>query len=85
VLVSRHHVNLLESFKINLGYAVLTLVFSDDREKYLGMAEAASGMGLMIGPVFGGILYKAAGYFWCFFCFSCVILISSIIAATLVP
>jgi len=42
---------------IGLGYAVITFVFSENREKYIGMAEAVSGIGLMAGPVLGGLIY----------------------------
>ena len=41
----------------SLGYAIITYVFSENREKYLGWAEASSGVGLMIGPVLGGVFY----------------------------
>jgi hypothetical protein len=40
-----------------IGYAVITFAFSENREKYIGMAEATSGIGLMIGPVMGGVIF----------------------------
>ena len=44
-------------------YAVITYVYSDNREKYLGYSEAVTGIGLMLGAVIGGPLYLALGYF----------------------
>lgn len=68
-----------------IGYAILTYVFSDNREKYIGMAEAISGVGLMVGPVIGGFLYSAFGYFATFFIFGMVLLLNFIIALLITP
>lgn len=53
-------------------------MFSENREKYIGMAEAVSGIGLMLGPVIGGGIYTLTTYFWCFFFFAFVLFLSAL-------
>lgn len=52
-------------------------MFSDNREKYIGMAEAVSGIGLMLGPVIGGAVYTLTNYFWTFVFFAFVLGLSA--------
>eukprot|EP00347_Sterkiella_histriomuscorum_P020522 403337480 len=59
-------------------YAIITFVFSENREKYIGMAEAVSGIGLMLGPVIGGAIYTLTDYFWTFFFFAAVLFLSAL-------
>jgi MFS family permease len=66
-------------------YAIITFSFSDNREKYLGYAEAFTGIGLMLGPVIGGVFYSFFGYFGCFACFSGVILLSMLVSLMITP
>jgi len=66
-------------------YAIITFVYSDNREKYLGYAEAFTGIGLMLGPVIGGPFYSLLGYFGCFACFSGVIFFSMIVSLIITP
>jgi hypothetical protein len=37
---------------------VITVEFPTEAEKYLGWAEAATGIGLVAGPVIGSFLYR---------------------------
>ena len=37
-------------------YSVLSSTFPKSREKILGYAETAAGVGLMVGPILGGTL-----------------------------
>jgi len=66
-------------------YAIITYVFAENREKYIGMAEAFTGIGLMIGPVFSGFLYEWIGYFLTFLVFSMVLVISGILTLFFAP
>lgn len=66
-------------------YAIITHVFSDNREKYLGYAEAVTGIGLMLGPVIGGPLYTQFGYFESFAIFAGLLLISMVAALIITP
>lgn len=67
-------------------YAIITFIYSDNREKYLGYAEAFTGIGLMLGPVIGGPFQQlTGGYFGCFACFAAVIFISMIVSLFITP
>lgn len=66
-------------------YAIITFVYSDNREKYLGYAEAVTGIGLMLGPVIGGPLFEYLGYFWSFAVFGAILLVSMTIAIFITP
>jgi MFS family permease len=66
-------------------YAIITNVFSDSREQYLGYAEAVTGVGLMLGPVLGGPLYTALGYFESFAVFAGMLLVSMSIVIIITP
>lgn len=52
---------------------MITIEFPDDREKFIGLAETAIGVGLMLGPFLGGILYHNLGYEWTFYIFALMI------------
>jgi len=49
------------------------------------MAEAVTGIGLMVGPVIGGVLYNAFGYFATFFIFGIILIINLIVAWLITP
>ena len=66
-------------------YAIITHVFSDKREQYLGYAEAVTGVGLMLGPVLGGPLYTAFGYFVSFAIFGGILFVSMTIVMFITP
>ena len=58
---------------------MITFKFAHNREKYLGLGEAAAGSGYMIGPVIGGLLNSCSGYLVTFMIFAGILLISGII------
>ena len=60
-------------------------MFPENREKYLGMGEAAAGVGLMVGPVLGGFLNTYLGYRDCFFVFSGIIAVNIFISFFVLP
>lgn len=66
-------------------YAIITFVFSDNREKYIGMAEAVSGIGLMIGPVIGGAIYTVTNYFYTFVFFAVLLVFCGIFTIYAAP
>jgi MFS family permease len=68
-----------------IGYAIITFLFSENREKYIGMAEGVSGIGLMIGPVIGGFLYTLTDYFWTFVFFSSILGLSCAFTIMVTP
>lgn len=66
-------------------YAIISHVFSENREKYIGYAEAVTGVGLMMGPVIGGPLYFSLGYFKSFCVFAAIMAISFIVSLVITP
>lgn len=70
------------------SYSIISVLFPDKRSSYIPMVEIAIGMGLVVGPLMGSILYSYFGFEMTFFivaaCFFtmapifCVILPNSI-------
>ncbi len=44
------------------SFAIIATHYKKDREKAIGMMEASSGIGLLLGPIFGSVLYELGGY-----------------------
>lgn len=42
--------------------AIIATHYRNDRERTIGMMESSSGLGLLLGPFFGAILYSIGGY-----------------------
>ena len=42
--------------------AIVTTYYKESKEKAIGLTEAASGVGLLLGPFFGALLYEIGGY-----------------------
>jgi MFS family permease len=63
----------------------MTYKFSDNREKYLGMGESAAGLGQMLGPMLGSILYSYLHYFGAFMIFAGFLLIAAIMSFLILP
>lgn len=49
------------------SFAIIASHYKNDREKMIGMMESSSGVGLLLGPFFGAILYQVGGYMLPFF------------------
>lgn len=48
-------------------FAIISTHYKNDREKYIGMMEASAGIGLLMGPLFGAVLYEIGGFILPFF------------------
>jgi hypothetical protein len=68
-----------------LGYSVITVEFPHDAEKYLGWAEAATGIGLVAGPVIGSILFRFLKYRFTFVAFGGLLAIGGLFLALILP
>jgi MFS family permease len=66
-------------------FSLISLKFPENREKYIGLGEAASGIGLMAGPGIAGILYTYFGYFEAFLGFAIFIIFSAIFCYFYIP
>jgi len=55
--------------------AIVTSIDEDNREANLGIIEAGSGLGLLLGPLFGSMAYAYGGYVGPFLMIACVYLL----------
>jgi MFS family permease len=74
-----------DSFVHTACFSIISIVFSDEKEKYIGRAESVIGFGLMIGPVLGSFVYAAFGYMHTFFFFVILEVMAVAALALLVP
>ena len=44
------------------SYAIVSVLYPNEKEKYLGILEAAMGFGLLSGPAVGSVLYISLGF-----------------------
>lgn len=42
--------------------AIVANHYKEERERAIGLTEASSGVGLLLGPFFGALLYEIGGY-----------------------
>jgi MFS family permease len=66
-------------------YSIGGNFYPDQREFMIGMLEAAAGFGMMIGPLFGTILYAVGGYGFIYYSFGSVSYILAIGMCFLLP
>lgn len=59
--------------------------FKENREKYLGLAEATAGFGLMMGPVLGSLVYSFTNYVWTFIIFGIILAFNLIFIYSALP
>lgn len=50
------------AFFITSFYAYVPIMFPNNIEKYIGICELIAGIGFLIGPVAGSIIYNLGGY-----------------------
>ena len=65
--------------------SLIALKFPENRDKFIGISEAASGIGLMAGPGIAGILYTYLGYFYAFLTFVIIVAISALLCSYFIP
>lgn len=64
--------------------AIVATVYKDERDKAIGKIGAATGIGLLVGPLIGSVLYSIGGYMLPFFTVSlCFFLLYPLIVHTL--
>jgi predicted MFS family arabinose efflux permease len=63
----------------------VTIEFPDKREEYMGYCESAVGVGLMIGPVLGSLVYGWVQYSGTFYVFGSVIFVGLVTVSLLLP
>ena len=68
-----------------LGFSIITIEFAEEKEKYLGQAEAATGIGLALGPTIGSLMYAQVGYMFTFVIFGVILILGTILAFFMLP
>ena len=64
---------------------MIVLEFHKEKEKHLGLAEAAVGIGLMIGPVLGSLMYGFLSFMGTFMTFAGILFLNLIVVYFCVP
>lgn len=67
------------------SYAIVSILYPDGQQKYLGILEASMGLGLVVGPVIGSILYTFVEFQGTFYSIGCIFLISVVILIWAIP
>ena len=75
-LVLRFLMGYGDTLAVTTMYSLITTTFTEEKSKYIGIMEAAQGLGLMIGPLLGGFLYPLLKYASTFYFFSLLIAIN---------
>ena len=68
-----------------LGFALISNIFPEETEVKLGIMETVGGVGLIMGPVIGGIFYSFGGYVFVFLVYDMLLLILGIMTYFLLP
>jgi MFS family permease len=66
-------------------YSVIATTFISKRERYLGFAGSACGVGQLLGPVLGGLLNSILGYMSNYLIFCGLLFIQAIANFFLIP
>ena len=48
-------------------YSITTNFYYDNKEQMIGLIEAVTGIGLIMGPLLGSVLYSIGGYTFIFY------------------
>jgi MFS family permease len=69
------------------GYSAITILFPRQKLLYLGFCSTARGLGCMLGPIFGQIIFSLTRYNFCetFFIFASFISLFMILAWIILP
>eukprot|EP00347_Sterkiella_histriomuscorum_P000894 403374114 len=84
-MVARFFQGMGDAFIQTSSFSLITIEFSDDQEKYLGWAEAATGMGLAIGPTLGSLVYEEVQYLYTFVIFGGLLILGGILIFIMLP
>lgn len=66
-------------------YSICTNFYPDKKEALVGYLEAVTGIGLILGPIFGSILYSLAGIQFTFYIFGGLFLFTSLFISFIFP
>ena len=63
----------------------MTIEFPKRREAYIGYCQAAVGLGLMLGPVLGQLIYTKVHYAATFYIFGGILTCALVIVVVIIP
>lgn len=66
-------------------YSICTNFYPDKKEALIGYIEAVTGIGLILGPIFGSVLYSLGGFTFTFFTFGSIFIVSSFFIYKIFP
>ena len=58
-------------------YSISANFYPDNKDAMIGYIEAVTGIGLILGPIIGSLLYALGGYKFIFYSFGLLFIISS--------
>jgi MFS family permease len=67
------------------SFSMVASNFADEKAKYFGLIEAAVGLGLVIGPPLGSVMYGSLGYAWAFYSTSIMVFCNILLCLKFVP
>ncbi|CDW85626.1 permeases of the major facilitator superfamily [Stylonychia lemnae] len=67
------------------AYSFATNEMSDDKDRYIGYVEIATGLGDMVGPALGGFVFQSSGFVGTFLAFSAIVFVGAIISIIKIP
>lgn len=59
-------------------YSIGANFFPDQKEFMIGMLEAAAGLGMMVGPLFGTFLFSLGGYNFMYYSYGTIFYILAV-------
>jgi MFS family permease len=66
-------------------FSVVGTKFPEQKETYISLMEAAVGLGLIVGPPMGSVIYGLGGYAWTFYAFALIITANVILCLVCLP
>ena len=75
----------VDAFINTSAMSIITIEFSEQRELFCGYCEMGYGLGLMLGPVFGSIIYSYTNYRDTFYIFTGMVFIGFVVSFFLIP
>lgn len=67
------------------SYAVISILYTNNQEKYLGIIEASSALGCLVGPVVGSLFYELIGFAGTFYIIGGIFIIIFPILLKVIP
>lgn len=66
-------------------YTLIPIIWNDQKEFFLGLSEAAFGIGCTVGPPLGSFAYNLFDFDWAFYAFSIMIALDGLAIFWYVP